>query len=406
MLFITTTKFRYFTIMAIISLMLFLTHCISPYEPDIVGKSGLLVVDGSIIKGRETQVINISRTSSISQPKYLPVENCNVRIMDDTGNEFVFDEESPGKYVADIDDALLNYNEQYKLIFTTSSGEVYESNYQRLLETGEVDSLYGIREDHYSPVTEEETTSGIQFYVDLDAPEDASRYYRWVLEETWENHVEDEIWGVYDGKTIKRFYPGDSLKRCWKTGDVTGLYSASTVSLSENRIKKVPLHFVESNSSKLFVKYCATIKQYALNADAYDYWFEKERELNESGNIYAIQPSQPKSNIHNISNPDEQVMGFFWVASCAVKRVFVKNPGPSPMLVGSCSGLGVYCESTDFNVIADRLYFALTSFADILTEPPIYISVQYQTQYEVHLTPQCIDCRILGGSAQRPDFWK
>ena len=32
--------------------------------------------------------------------------------------------------------------------------------------------------------------SGIQFYVDLDAPVDASRYYRWVLEETWENHAE------------------------------------------------------------------------------------------------------------------------------------------------------------------------------------------------------------------------
>ena len=385
--------------------MLFSTHCISPYEPDIQGKSGLLVVDGSIIKGRATQVINISKTSSISQPEYLPVENCSVRIMDDTGNEFVFDEESPGKYVANISDAWLNYNKQYMLIFTTSSGDVYESNYQRLLETDEVDSLYGIREDHYSPVTEEETASGIQFYVDLDAPENASRYYRWVLEETWENHVEGEIWGVYDGNTIKRFYPSDSLRRCWKTEDVTGLYSASTVSLSENRIKKVPLHFVESNSSKLFVKYCATIKQYALNADAYDYWFEKERELNESGNIYAIQPSQPKSNIHNISNPDELVMGFFWVASCAEKRVFVKNPAPSPTPV-SCNSLGVYCESTNFKDITDRLYFALTSFADILTEPPLYIAVRYGTQYSIYLTPWCVDCRWLGGSARKPDFWE
>jgi hypothetical protein len=65
-----------------------------------------------------------------------------------------------------------------------------------------------------------------------------------------------------------------------------------------------------------------------------------------------------------------------------------------------------FCESTDFNVIADRLYITLASFADLLPEPPLYISVQYQTQYEVHVTPQCIDCRILGGSAQRPDFWK
>jgi hypothetical protein len=403
---ITTTKYRYPIIMATISLMLFLTHCISPYEPDIKGKSGLLVVDGSIIKGRKTQVINISKTSPISQPEYLPVENCNVRVMDNDGNEFVFDEESPGKYVANINDAWLNYNKQYKLIFTTSSGDGYESDYQQLLETDEVDSLYGIREDHYSPVTEEETTGGIQFYVDLDAPEDASRYYRWVLQETWENHIDEDIWGVYDGKTIKRLYPGDSLSRCWQTKDVPGLYSASTVNLSRNSIKKVPLHFVESNSSKLFVKYCATIKQYALNADAYDYWFEKERELNESGNIYAIQPSQPKSNIHNISNPDELVRGFFWVASCTSKRVFVTSHAPSPMPGGYCSVLGVYCESADFNVITDRLSFALTSFTDLLSEVPIYISVEYQSQFRIHLTRQCIDCRVLGGSAQRPDFWE
>ena len=162
--------------------------------------------------------------------------------------------------------------------------------------------------------------------------------------------------------------------RCWKTKDVTGLYSASTINLSENRIKKVPLHFVESNSPKLSVKYCATIKQYALNADAYDYWYEKERELNESGNIYTIQPSQPKSNIHNINNPDELVMGFFWVASCTVKRVFVKSPVPSPR-VESCSSIGTYCESTNFNEIAAALYSAIDQYLLIfLPEPPLYIT--------------------------------
>jgi len=402
---ITAAKYRYRIITAVIGIMLFLTYCISPYEPDIQGKSGLLVVDGSIIKGSETQVIRISRTSPISQPEYLPVENCNVRIIDNTGNEFAFNEESPGKYVADIDDALLIYNNQYKLVFTTPSGDGYESNYQQLLETDAVDSLYCISEDHYSPVTEEETTSGKQFYVDLDAPEDASRFYRWVLQETWEIYLDQEIWAVYDGQTIKRFDPTDSLSRCWRTKDVTGLYSASTVNLSMNRIKKVPLHFVESDSPKLFVKYCATIRQYALNADAYDYWYEKERELKESGNIYAIQPSQPKSNVHNIRNPDELVMGFFWVASCAVKRVFVKNPAPSPTLT-SCGSIGVYCESTNFKDITDRLYSALASYIGDLPDPPIYISEKYGTQYWIYLTPWCVDCRWHGASTRKPDFWE
>jgi hypothetical protein len=402
---ITATKYRYRLIKAIISLLLFFTGCISPFEPDIQGENGLLVVDGSLIKGRETQVIIISKTSPISQPEYLPVENCNVRVMDNTGDEFVFNEESPGKYVANIDDAWLNYDKQYKLVFTTSSGDGYESDYQWLLETAPVDSLYGIREYHYSSFTGKESTEGMQFYVDLDAPEDASRYYRWVLEETWEKHVNSEIWGEYDGVSIKPFYPRDSLSRCWETKDVTGLYSASTVNLSENRLKKVPLHFVESNSPKLVFKYCATIKQYSLNADAYDYWYQKERELNESGNIYTNQPSQPKSNIHNINNPDEQVMGFFWAASCAVKRVFVKIPS-QPSEAESCKYIGIFCESSNFNEIATRIYPALIASADILPDPPIYITVQYNTNYNIVITPQCADCRALGGDARKPDFWE
>jgi hypothetical protein len=241
----------------------------------------------------------------------------------------------------------------------------------------------------------------MQFYADLDAPEDASRYYRWVLEETWEKHSKLEIWGVYDGQSIKRFYPPDSLYYCWETKDVTGLYSASTIKLSENRMKKIPLHFVSSISPKLNVKYCATIKQYALNADAYDYWYQKEMELNESGGIYTIQPNQPKSNIYNTNNPDEQVLGFFWVASCTVTNPFHITPPDQ-----SCSAAGVYIESVNLNEILDYLNSALLAFTDILPEPPVYITLEHNTNYNFMITPQCVDCRLLGGDTQKPDFWE
>jgi hypothetical protein len=398
-------KYRYSYILAICALLLLCTNCISPYEPQIQGENGVLVVDGSLIKGHEKQVVMISETAPISQPVFLPVEKCQVRIADNTGNEFVFSEESPGKYVANIDDAQLDYNKQYKLMFTTSSGDDYESDYQVLLETAPVDSLYFKSEYRYSSATGKETTSGLQFYVDLDAPNDASRYYRWVLEETWEEHSKSEIWAVYDGQKIKPFYPRDSLYRCWVTGNVTGLYAASTINLSENRIKKVPLHFLESNSSKLSIKYCATVSQYALNEDAYDYWYEKERELNESGNIYTIQPSQPKSNIHNINHADEKVLGFFWVASLTQKHVFA-HVNNDPTETGSCSSVAVYYETEDFDKVSPLLYAALSAFADLLPDPPIYIALEHGTNYNIILTPGCVDCRANGGEARKPDFWE
>ncbi len=385
--------------------MLCCVNCVSPFDPGIQGESGILVVDGSVIKGRETQVITISTTSLISNPQFQPVSNCQVKIRDNTGNEFVFHEESPGKYVTTIDDAWLNFNGQFKMMFTTASGDEYESDYQRLLESYPVDSVYAVPESHYSSVTGKESVSGMRFYADLDVPESATRYYRWVPEETWENRNHYEIWGEYDGSNIKPFSRRDSLQRCWVTTEATGIYTASTGNLSANRIKKVPLHFVESNSPKLAIKYCASIRQYALNADAFAYWSQREKELNESGNIYTSQPGQPTSNIHNVNHPGELVMGYFWVASCAVKRVFASIPADPPG-AESCEYYGVSCASNDPGEIAACLYDAVKSIEGILPEPPVYITVERNTSYNIAIKSQCVDCRALGGEARKPYFWE
>ena len=62
----------------IVSFILFAMSCISPFEPNYKGVSNMLVVEGSIIKGIETQEIKISRASSISNPANIPEINCQV----------------------------------------------------------------------------------------------------------------------------------------------------------------------------------------------------------------------------------------------------------------------------------------------------------------------------------------
>ncbi len=64
---IATKKWNRFFII-IVNLTLIALSCISPFEPDYKGEANSLVVDGSLIKGVETQVIKISRSSSIVHP--------------------------------------------------------------------------------------------------------------------------------------------------------------------------------------------------------------------------------------------------------------------------------------------------------------------------------------------------
>jgi hypothetical protein len=385
--------------------------CISPFEPDYKGAEiDLLVVDGSLIKGYETQVINISRSSAVTEPVYQPESGCKVKIIDGSGNEFPFTEMSPGKYIAQIEDALLCYNTRYKLVFSTSSGRNYESGYQKLLKTAPVDSIYGIKEYSYNPDSVN-YTSGLQFYVDLNAPDDASKYYRWQIEETWEIRAWYKIFGVYDGKIIKldtRAWPSDSLYYCWDTKMSTGIYTYSTSNLSHNILKKVPLHFKPYYSEDLTIKYCATVRQFALNEDAYYYWHQKEIELNESGQIYTTQPNQVKSNISNINNPDEKVLGFFWASSCTLKHTFEENPFVrNPIGPSSCINYRMCTDQSEEKLI-NLLYDLIRSIRNF-PEPPVYITVSinpYNGDLCAALSKDgCIDCRVMGGTNHKPDYW-
>ena len=411
---ITCKKNLFFNI--IIGFTLFAVSCISPFEPDHSGFDDVLVVDGSFIKGQEKQVIRISRSSSVAQPEYKPVSNCQVKVTDNSGNEFLFHEESPGSYVANIDDALLKYDTQYKLVFFTADGNNYESEYQQIMPTPPVDSIYGIKEYHKSTDPTMDEVYGMQFYIDLDAPEDASRYYRWLFEETWEIHAYDEIWGYYDGQTIKTFSKPDSLFYCWKTVQRTGLYSESTANLSKNRMEKIPLFFKLETAYALMIKYCLTVKQYALDKNAYEYWHQKQVELNESGGIYTSQPGRPKSNIFNVNNPDELVLGFFWASSCAQKRYFLTNPFRKVLNYDiRCGNIGAFPRETDLNTTISDLLEVLTYWRnlglsdpqfDLLPDPPIYI-IRKLPGYDFVLNAQCADCRkYFESDTIKPVFWE
>lgn len=395
----------------IISVILLTISCISPFEPDYKGETSLLVVDGSIIKGYKTQEIIISRSSSTLKPVLHPVEDCRVTVRDDEGNEFMFIEESPGKYVAVIDDALLKYNSRYKLFISTPSGEQYESGYQKLLETARVDSVYAVKETHFLPETGK-YLAGLQFYVDLDAPDNASRYYRWQILETWEIHATYKISGVFDGSTI--FFspdnPSDSLYYCWDSQTAPGIYTFSTSNLSHNRLRQVPLHFKAHDSPDMTIKYCATVKQFALDEDAYYYWHQKEIELKESGQIYTTQPSQLKSNIYNTANPGEKVLGYFWVSSVTEEHLYEKNPFYNNIAIGPehCVSFGTCAEFLDEKLI--NTLYQITRYTKNFPAPPVYMYYYIMPMsglFCVYFTKdECIDCRLVGGTNHRPDFWE
>jgi len=84
--------------------------CIEPYEADINGDVELISIEGSIIKGNPAQHVSISTTTSLLEKEFKPIRGCEVKVVDDLNNEFLFEENTIGKYESVIADNNLVYN--------------------------------------------------------------------------------------------------------------------------------------------------------------------------------------------------------------------------------------------------------------------------------------------------------
>jgi hypothetical protein len=366
----------------------FISACIKPYEAEIDEVANLISIEGSIIKGESVQTVTISRTSPLIYPQYKPIRDCDVKVIDELDNEFLFNQNLDVTYSAEIPDEELVFGRQYKIQITTPSGEQYESQFETLNTGTDVDSVYYEIKESTDNLSNEELF-GLQFYVDLEAADTVSRYFRWKLEETYEYTSSAPISYYYEdaGLTPVHLDNPNEFFRCWKTELVPGLYLSSTVTLTANEKKKIPLHYVSTISDRLKIKYSLFVKQYTLNEGAYNYWQKNKIATEESGGIYTQQPGQPITNLRNVNDSSEQVLGYFWISNMKKQRIFVPRINSLPVI-------GEVCELAEFNL------------ADHGEGPfPRYIYEDIRTDQNLTGSAFCFICTLKGGTVVKPEFW-
>lgn len=375
--------------------------CVEEFDPQIIGYGELLVIDGSVIKGEDMQKVVVSRSTTIADPEYIPVSGCEVIVIDDKGNEFPYAEGRPGEYKASIPQEYLSYNSKFQLQVTTPNQNVYQSSFEPLFESSPIDSIYYI--DESKQTSTDVYDHGLQFYTDLKAPDDATKNYLWQLQETWEIRTSYEIEGSWkvDDYFPPWYNPIDSLRVCWSNADIKESYTSSTENLVVNEKKKIPLSYIPATSTKLNVRYSMLVKQYSLSDEAYA--FHKQANINEeTGSLYQAQPDQSKSNLVNINNPGETVLGFFWASSYTEKRVFFDGP------------LTTYNDNHCKEIIVCEPAFgqSLISYFRSLGRDLYLIALSFDTEKTDSVTSWgfpseqiCIDCTAEGGSTVKPNFW-
>jgi hypothetical protein len=364
--------------------------CIRSYEPDILTEDEKkYVISGYVTDEQGLQTVNITITSPIHDPKYIPAQGCLVNIIDEHGNSFPMQDNGDGNYTNSLDLAFLKTGTAYKLEVTTPEGDFITSDFDTLPHGPPVDSVYYVRDEKlYNPAAP--PVSGIQFYVDLKAAPTDSRYFKWDVIETWEYHAVYPLEWYYNGVVNHVSPPDYSRMICWRTLKIPDIYTLTTENLTENSYAQFPLHFVNNLTTKLAYGYSLLVRQFALSQEAFVYFENLNINSNPEGGLYNKQPLAIQGNFHNITHPDKDVLGFFAATASRSKRIFVYPIPDLPLMYDSL------CDPTPLRnglkVIKPKDY-------------PAYLYGNSEGWSPIWMENECVDCTTLGGTIIKPSFW-
>ncbi|MDL2208447.1 DUF4249 domain-containing protein [Parabacteroides sp. OttesenSCG-928-O15] len=371
----------------ILTIALFATlfeGCIEPYEPkNIEPTSGILVVEGMLLENAPT-VIKLSRTIALDQNLYQPVV-ADVAILNTKGESIsVAPSDDLGTYTLD-EDYTFEEGVQYALDIRIGS-ERYQSEFITPVYTPDIDSL--------SYVFSEED-SEVKINVTTHDPANKQHYYRWAFEEDWELKVEyfaDTRWdpqlrALVEGMNLQtsnnRYY-------CWQKNRSRSFILGNSERLSDAVIKNKTLHTIKGRGYRFSSLYSILVKQYGLPLDAYNYFRNLQKNIDETGSIFAPQPTEMPGNISCLTNPDVRVIGFFAASVEKKRRLYISAREVHGMTLRQ-----------DCDVPEEETF---TSYADAYNKG--YGLEAYMPPIEItYAKLRCVDCIYAGGTKERPDFW-
>jgi len=378
--------------------------CVERYYPgEDQLKTGTLVINAHLTSLAGEQVIEISRSAGLTYPSFDPVSGCLAEVIREDGELRIFSESEPGYYMAFLDESFLKTGTSYMLHVSTPDGKEYESGFTKLRPVPAIDSLY-YEVEHNSYASESDSTSGVHFFLDFTYDDEEYEYIRWDLTETYEIHNREDLnYYILDLDHWVKLMPDTSIYLvCYITNKLISIYSMSLSYLNIGHYIKKSLSFVPNNKleQKLQHKYSLLVKQYSLGEEAFNYWNELKKNSQEQGSLFDRQPALLKSNIHNVNDETEVVLGFFSMAGMVEKRVFAIEPegldlSPYEDYCYAEPAMGTPVEfkvGRPYPIDPAPMYFA----TPLLSPDLPLVVVNYR----------CVDCREYKNSTHiPPDFW-
>ena len=310
----------------LIFFLVVLASCIDPLDVSIDEEVNTLIVEGAITTGSGPYTIKLTQSAkygSIFEGFIKPVQSAKVIIRDSSGKNVVLaeDKQSPGIYVTPMDFRPV-VGDSYTLLITTAVGTEYTSLPQRLIKAPEIQELS--TEFRKVQIADNVYNSGLNVLATFNDDPDSRNFYMWRNSGTYKIKTFPENYMTRDGEGNPVSAPKDCCEHCWVeelNGDPT-LRLLPDNNINGNTVTDVAA-YIEDDGLRYFDKYLVRIELHSLSREAFQFFSLLKEQLSINGDIFDPPPATLRGNMINLTNPDENVIGFFRVSDVAIDSLFL-----------------------------------------------------------------------------------
>lgn len=410
-------------ILCLIILGVTLDSCIEEFEAATQTFESALVVEGIVTDEEKQHRVSLSRAFRLDEEVPQKESGATVRVEDDQGNTYPFSEGESGIYSSNSVFAA-QPGVKYELFITTGNGRSYRSKAVQTPDKVSIDGLSAVRESN------DFEQEGVSILLDNGSTGGESKYFRYEYEETykiiaprWTSIefviIDDEFCADGDGFEVGVTDKEREERVCYNTVRSVDVIQATTLGLDQNTVTRFPVRFLNRNNYIISHRYSILVRQFSQTRDAFDF-LQNLDDFSSSENVFSnVQPGFIEGNIDSMDADEENVLGYFEVASVSSQRLYFNYtdlfPDESlPPYAVSCdtdispllTSFGAHCDGPrcDGNCrspLIEAIRAGLIKFVDInVNEFPHLLG---QGPYIATTTP-CGDCTVLGSNVV-PEFW-
>jgi hypothetical protein len=157
------------------------------------------------------------------------------------------------------------------------------------------------------------------------------------------------------------------------------------------------------------------VKQYSISNNEYDFWNNLKKAGETGGDIFASQPYTVISNLHNVKNAGEMVLGYFEVSSVVQNRIFITphdlDSLDLPYYKTSCELISKSLADFNYSMGWNDIYHMYLKLGYTFVGPEVTPGINFVGNVQKNdllkldfSTKVCSICELTGFTT-KPDFW-